>query len=63
MPVMNGDVAAKKILEHDKKAKIIAQTAFAMQGDREKYLSGGFVDYITKPIHKKELCDIIEKWT
>ncbi len=62
MPGIGGDEAARRILELNKKAKIIAQTAFAMQGDREKYLSGGFVDYIAKPIHKDELYKIIEKW-
>ncbi|QGY47678.1 PAS domain-containing protein [Maribellus comscasis] len=62
MPVMNGDIAAEKILKLNKDIKIIAQTAFTMSGDKEKYLQKGFVDYIPKPIRKNELLEKISKW-
>lgn len=55
MPIMDGIEAAKEILKINPKAIIIAQTAYAMTADRNKYLSMGFVDYISKPIDKIKL--------
>jgi CheY-like chemotaxis protein len=40
---------------------IIAFTAFAMPGDRERFLSEGFDDYISKPVIKEDLCAMVEK--
>ena len=62
MPAMDGDTAAEKILEINNEAKIIAQTAYTMSGDKDKYLEKGFVDYISKPLNKKELFQKISKW-
>ena len=42
------------------KIPFIAQTAYAISGDKEKFLAVGFDDYISKPIDKKELLTIIE---
>ncbi len=44
-----------------RKIPFIAQTAYAMQGDREKFLSEGFNEYISKPIIKKELIRVVIK--
>lgn len=61
MPVMDGYAATIKIKEHDKNAFIIAQTAYAFSGDREKALAAGCEDYISKPIKKESLFSIVNK--
>lgn len=52
MPDMDGVTALKAIREHAATAGIpvIAITSYAMKGDRERFLSEGFVDYLSKPI-------------
>lgn len=59
MPVMDGVDATKAIrAEHESRSKsvyIIATTANAMQGDRERYLSAGMDGYVSKPIRISEL--------
>lgn len=62
MPIMNGFEAMAKILKYDSKAKIIAQTAYAMTNEKEKCFDLGCVDYLTKPIDKSLLIKTIEKW-
>ncbi|PKP29439.1 MAG: hybrid sensor histidine kinase/response regulator, partial [Bacteroidetes bacterium HGW-Bacteroidetes-17] len=61
MPVMNGYDATKAIKELRPNLPIIAQTAYAIAGDREKSLAAGCDDYISKPIKRKELIDKINK--
>jgi signal transduction histidine kinase/ActR/RegA family two-component response regulator len=39
----------------------IAQTAYAMSGDKERFLESGFDDYISKPVSKNQLLNIIQK--
>ncbi|PHO13115.1 diguanylate cyclase [Malaciobacter marinus] len=65
MPVMNGYEAMEKIRE-DKKIKhipIIAVTAKAMKDDREKCISLGADDYLSKPIEINVLASLIESWS
>ncbi len=62
MPVMNGFEATKAIKAFRPELSIIAQTAYALTGDREKSLEAGCDDYITKPIKKEELSAKIEKY-
>ncbi len=61
MPEMNGYEATRKIREFNKNVIIIAQTAYALAGDCEKAFDAGCDDYISKPIKKNELIDIIIK--
>jgi len=61
MPEMDGFEAARLIREQDKGVVIIAQTAFAFTEDKESVLQQGFSDYISKPIRKDELKNIILK--
>jgi signal transduction histidine kinase/HPt (histidine-containing phosphotransfer) domain-containing protein len=41
---------------------VVAMTAHAMQGDREKCLASGMDDYLSKPVRPKDVRDMIEKW-
>jgi two-component system, sensor histidine kinase len=50
----------RKLTGYDR-IPFIAFTAFAMAGDREKFLSEGFDDYIAKPIVKEDLFAMVEK--
>lgn len=65
MPIMNGFEATEKIRElvNYKDTPIIALTAFAMKGDREKCLEAGATDYIPKPIDSKEFIEKIKYYT
>ncbi len=65
MPVMNGFEATEKIrlLPEYKDTPIIALTAFAMKGDREKCLEAGATDYIPKPIDSAEFIEKVKFYT
>lgn len=65
MPVMNGLEATKIICEkypEQERPKIIAITANAMTGDRERYLNAGMVDYLPKPIKFKDVQSVLIRW-
>ena len=57
LPEMDGIQVLRWIREHPtlKGIPVVALTAHAMEGDREKYLSEGFDDYLTKPIIDENL--------
>jgi len=61
MPLMDGYEASRMIRKFNKDVVIIAQTAFAFAGDREKAIEAGCNDYLSKPIKKSSLLDIIMK--
>ncbi len=62
MPGMNGYETTRKIREFNTRLIIIAQTAFALAGDREKSLAAGCNDYISKPIRRVNLEKLINKY-
>ena len=65
MPNMSGETALRKLKENSSfKTPVIALTADSVSGAKEKYLSEGFIDYISKPFSRdqiKEKLDIIFK--
>ncbi len=62
MPLLDGYQATRMLLDIKPEAKVIAQTANAMSGDKDKCLEIGFVDYIPKPITKDKLIETLGKW-
>jgi len=62
MPVMDGFEATRQIREFNKDVIIIAQTAFALTGDREKVIAVGCNDYIAKPFGQKALLSMLKKY-
>ncbi len=65
MPEMDGFEATRLIREHEKTTgqhiPIIATTAHAMQGDRQRCLDGGMDDYVSKPINQELLFSKLEQ--
>ncbi|NCC26438.1 MAG: sensor histidine kinase, partial [Deltaproteobacteria bacterium] len=67
MPELNGVEATKSIRAPKPEGlgldvPIVAMTAHAMQGDRERFLAVGMNDYISKPISPKEIGKALERW-
>ena len=59
IPEIDGHEATRRIREFNKEVYILAQTAFAQIGDREKCIAAGCNDFITKPINKNKLLELI----
>ena len=72
MPEMDGYEASRLIRQQEQEGsqpcpwvapvRIIALTASAMQGDREKCLAAGMDDYVSKPVREMELFSSFERW-
>jgi CheY-like chemotaxis protein len=64
MPEMDGLEAARRICRRwpkEERPRLIAMTAYALEGDREWCLAAGMEDYITKPVKIEELVDALER--
>jgi CheY-like chemotaxis protein len=62
MPIMDGYEATESIRKKNISIPIVATTAYAMSGDKEKCLAVGCNAYISKPIKKKELFETISRY-
>lgn len=64
MPSMSGVETLQKVKKEftNFNTPVVALTANALTGMREKYLASGFSDYLAKPINKEELNDIVSKY-
>ena len=67
MPVMGGIEATQEILAYEEKNRkhhipIIALTANALQGDREKYIDAGMDDYLSKPLVLEHLTQLLKSY-
>jgi signal transduction histidine kinase/CheY-like chemotaxis protein len=68
MPVMDGIEATHEILDYEEDEEIehtpiIALTANALKGDRERFLGEGMDEYITKPINREDLLNILKQFS
>jgi len=67
MPEMDGLDATREIRKWERAQSlyhipIVATTAHAMKGDRERCLEAGMDDYLTKPLNRGHFLQILEKW-
>ncbi|MEZ4647636.1 MAG: PAS domain S-box protein [Candidatus Eisenbacteria bacterium] len=67
MPVMDGYEATRRLRDHaegtlDPTVPVIAMTAHAMSGDRERCLAAGMDDYVPKPVSLSSMRDVLVRW-
>lgn len=62
MPVMDGFQTLCEIRKINPHAIVIAETAYALPGDREKIIESGFTDYLSKPFTLESLRNVLNKY-
>ena len=63
MPVLDGFAVVRKIRENPRRASlpVVAVTAYAMQGDRERILNSNFDGYLSKPVNSRSLAEELDR--
>jgi CheY-like chemotaxis protein/HPt (histidine-containing phosphotransfer) domain-containing protein len=65
MPLMDGFEATRAIRQRERRVRhtpVVAMTAHAMKGDRERCIAAGMDDYLSKPIRLQEILNVIDRW-
>ena len=62
MPELDGFATTRTFRQQGGKTTIVALTAYALKGDRERCLAAGMDDYLTKPIDRQQLCATLARW-
>ena len=62
IPVIDGDEATRQIRQFNKEVIVIAQSAYALTGDREKAIEAGCNEHLSKPMIKNELMSLIQQY-
>jgi CheY-like chemotaxis protein len=65
MPELDGYAASRAIRSRERRGRrvtIVAMTAEAMEGSRELCIEAGMDDYISKPVKRGEICEVLRKW-
>jgi len=62
LPGVSGFKILKELKKINPEIPVIAQTAFAMAGDKEECLAAGFNDYISKPVNRDKLIRLLQKY-
>jgi len=62
MPIIDGYVATQIIKQFRPELAIIAQTAYALESDKIKFIEIGFANYLTKPIYEENFFEMINKY-
>ncbi|OIW29295.1 hypothetical protein CONLIGDRAFT_715658 [Coniochaeta ligniaria NRRL 30616] len=62
MPILDGNQASTQIRNNGILVPIVAMTAYALKGDKERCLEHGMDDYLSKPVDRKRLTAVLYKW-
>jgi osomolarity two-component system sensor histidine kinase TcsA len=62
MPILDGNQASARIRDSNILVPIIAMTAYALKGDKERCLEHGMDDYVSKPVDRKRLISVLYTW-